>query len=92
MLSPKLLSQLLIVFAARFGRLAQCFVATKDLGAADAADNDVVTAGVVEDRDAAADFVATCGVFHVVLDAVGICQHHIASVGICKHYLQYFAK
>ena len=81
LLGSKLLGQLLIVAAARGGRLGQGIVAAENLGALDAPDDDPLGAGVVEDRDAAADFVTTCGV----------CCHLSAPYCICVHLQALFA-
>ena len=62
LLGGQLLGQLLIVAAARGGRLGQGIIAAENLGALDAPDDDPFGAGVVEDRDAAADLGAVwCG-------------------------------
>jgi hypothetical protein len=86
LLSSQLFGQLLIVATARSGRLGQGIVATENLGALDAPDDDPFGAGVVEDRDAAADLAAVCGVcFHcgVSCGPLRICRQPINHVPIC---------
>jgi hypothetical protein len=84
MLGSKLLGELLVMLAARGGRLGQGIVAAENLGALDAPDDDPFGAGVVEDRDAAADF----GAVWCVLSSVSTLLHLCASASIICMLMQ----